>query len=122
MPQNNRYFGIQTDWNQTLLTLFNELGVGMDSPKIIRVPNKFKELIETLCYYDSINYMIGNRFNVEFVDSEEDIMYVCGKPLEIIKKINDYIVLTPLGDEITIEEYMKTDHFKTIFNRILNLL
>ena len=88
MPSNN-YFGEQTDWNQTLLTKFNQLAVDMPYPLKIEVPNKFKELIESLGYYNENNMTVGIRYIVEFIDSEEDIIYVCGKELFIdTKSIN----------------------------------
>ncbi len=76
-------FDNQKDWNQTLITKFNELLVGTRGEIIIKVPNKFKHLIESLFYYDSINFRIGTRFIIEFFESENNIIYVGYHELEI---------------------------------------
>jgi hypothetical protein len=37
----------QTDWNQTLMTKFNMLAVGVHEKTLIKVPNKLKSLIKS---------------------------------------------------------------------------
>jgi hypothetical protein len=74
---------LQKDWNQTLLTKFNYLTIGVDKEILIKVPNKFKDLIESLTYYDQFSNKISNRYNVIFFESEENIIYLDKMELEI---------------------------------------
>jgi hypothetical protein len=73
----------QTDWNQTLITKFNMLSVGVHEKTVIKVPNKLKSLIESLEYYDNTNSTIGNKYVVEFIDSDDNIISVGDKELEV---------------------------------------
>ena len=73
----------QTDWNQTLITKFNMLTVGVHEKTLIKVPNKFKSLIESLEFYDKTDSSIGNKYSVEFVDSDDNIINVGDKELEV---------------------------------------
>lgn len=83
LPEIESWFELQTDWNQTLITKFNSLSVGVHEKTHIKVPNKFKPLVETLSFYDSENLTIGNKYNVEFIDSDDEIIIVGDKELEI---------------------------------------
>jgi hypothetical protein len=73
----------QTDWNQTLMTKFNMLAVGINEEIIIKVPNKFKPLIDSLEFYDNTNSSIGNKYIVEFFESNDNIINVGDKELEV---------------------------------------
>lgn len=73
----------QTDWNQTLMTKFNMLAVGVHEKTLIKVPNKLKSLIESLEFYDNTNSTIGNKYVVEFIDSDDNIISVGDKELEV---------------------------------------
>ena len=73
----------QTDWNQTLITKFNMLSVGVHEKTLIKVPNKFKLLIESLEFYDNTNSTISNKYLVEFIDSDNNIISVGDKELEV---------------------------------------
>ena len=73
----------QTDWNQTLMTKFNMLAVGVHEKILIKIPNKFKTLIDSLEYYDDNNLTIGNKYIVEFIDSDSNIINVGDKELEV---------------------------------------
>jgi hypothetical protein len=74
----------QSDWNQTIMGYFNQLSDGIIGEKVIKVPNKFKKLINSLEYYDRESNEIANRFIVIFIDSNEDIIYVGENKLEIL--------------------------------------
>jgi hypothetical protein len=74
----------QTNWNQTLMTKFNMLSVGIQQKTLIKVPNKLKSLIESLEYYDNTNSTIGNKYVVEFIDSHDNIISVGDKKLEVV--------------------------------------
>ncbi len=73
----------QADWNQSLITKFNMLSVGVHEKTLIKVPNKFKPLIESLMYYDNTDSSIGNKYIVEFINSDDNIINVGNKELEV---------------------------------------
>ena len=75
---------MQKDWNQSIVTKFNMLCAGIDTEIIVKVPNKFKSLIESLYFYDNINSTINNRYIIKFIDSEEDLIIVGNNKLKII--------------------------------------
>ena len=74
---------MQKDWNQTLLTIFNKLSIGIDNQVMIKVPMKLTPVIETLEFYDGTKNKIGDRFNVEFIESDSNIIYVGESELEV---------------------------------------
>jgi hypothetical protein len=73
----------QTDWNQTLVTKFNFLSVGVKGRVLIKVPKKFKNLIESLLFYDNNNLTISQKYDVEFTDSDTNVIIVGEKEVEI---------------------------------------
>ena len=73
----------QKDWNQTLLTKFNMLCVGIHTEIVIKVPQKLKSLIDSLEFYNPLTNKIGSRFIVEFVESDNNIIYVGESELEV---------------------------------------
>ena len=48
----------------------------------ILVPNKFKNLIESLFFYE--NGVIANRYNVDFIDDNSNLIFIGGCELEIL--------------------------------------
>lgn len=73
----------QTDWNQTLITKFNMLSVGVHETILIKVPNKLKPIIESLAFYDNTDSSIGSKYIVKFIDSDNNIISVGDKELEV---------------------------------------
>lgn len=84
LPISQPMWDAQTDWNQTLITKFNMLAVGVHEKTLIKVPNKLKSLIESLEFYDNTNSIIGNKYVVEFIDSDDNIINVGDKELEVV--------------------------------------
>ena len=72
----------QTDWNQTLVTTFNRVSLGMALPVNASVPIKFKPIFESLVFYD--NGTIDKRFVINFVDTDDNVIYLGNKQFEII--------------------------------------
>ena len=83
LPIPQPFWDAQKDWNQTLLTKFNKLSVGIHTEITIKVPLKLKSLIETLEFYDQQTNKIGSRFIVEFIESNDNIIYVGEFELEV---------------------------------------
>ncbi len=83
LPIPQPIWDVQKDWNQTLLTKFNMLCVGIHTKKVIKVPRKLKSLIDSLEFYNPLTNKIGSRFIVEFVESDNNIIYVGEPELEI---------------------------------------
>ena len=84
----------QKDWNETLLIKINAIagkncGQIVDRPIKLKVPNKFKSLIEGLSYYKS-NNCLGHRYVVEFIETDRNIIDVSGFPLKIINFTEDH--------------------------------
>lgn len=73
IPQPN--WDAQKDWNQTLLTKFNTLSVGTYET-IIKVPQKLKPLIDSLEFFNPLTNKIGHWFSVEFIETDDNIIYV----------------------------------------------
>ena len=73
----------QKDWNQTLLTKFNMLSIGIHTEITIKVPQKLKSLIDSLEFYNPLTNKIGSRFTVEFIESDSNIIYVVESELEV---------------------------------------
>lgn len=76
-------YGEQTDWNQTLMTKINQCGAQLFQERIknentqevkrrIIVPTSFKDVFETLMFYDSEKQLHTGRFPVEFNDIIEN--------------------------------------------------
>lgn len=66
----------QIDWNQTIMVKFNILSIGIDSPILLKVPEKFRSIINSLYFYKFETNSIGDKFNVEFISSNDDFIYV----------------------------------------------
>ena len=96
----------QEEWNQTLYVKLNEVAVSnrdriIERPFQLKIPNKFKPLIESLEYYS--NNKIGPRYVVEFIESDYDIIGIGDYGLEIINYLNDYSKKQPLDDLVYID-------------------
>ena len=73
----------QRDWNHTLLLSINNLTRHIAKfPIIIKVPSKFKDIIETLIFYK--NGVICDKYKVEFIEEDINIIKVLEHELEII--------------------------------------
>ena len=72
----------QTDWNQTIVTTFNRVSLGMRLPIYVQVPIKFKPIFESLVFYN--NGMIDERFMIDFIDVDENIIHIGKKEFEIL--------------------------------------
>jgi hypothetical protein len=81
---NGNYYGDQTDWNETIVTKFNQLSIDTNGHNTIRVPNKFKQIINNLVYYSQSTNKINERYNIEFIETDENIIYVGENKLEIL--------------------------------------
>lgn len=72
----NEELDLQNDWNQTLLSKFNFIREKHKNhfPEIIivSVPEKYRELMETLAYYDITHSVLGDKYYIKFYDSSED--------------------------------------------------
>jgi hypothetical protein len=81
---------IQTDWNQTLMTMINQVSNDMDKTNLSICVNKnIFSIIETLAFYNNKT----NRFNTTpiIIDNfilENDILVSDGDSTNIIKIIN----------------------------------
>ena len=83
----NPEFGTQQEWNQTLVTAINVvcLSKGVDKELIkVRVPDKFRPIIESIAFYDKDTSLMKNMYDVEFFPSRYSAIYVDTHPLEII--------------------------------------
>ena len=81
----------QRDWNQTLVTKFNMLGARLHGLHIkpinglkVLIPNKFRELIEDLEYFDKETNMLCGRFSIWFTEEDSDIIDIGTLKLKII--------------------------------------
>jgi hypothetical protein len=86
-PPKNLQAASQEDWNSTIVTAFNCVVSGNNLNKLgekidILVPNKFKNLIESLFFYE--NGVIANRYNVDFIDDNSNLIFIGGCELEIL--------------------------------------
>lgn len=72
----------QSDWNQTLQTMFNQLSKESQEPVVVKIPNKLKPLIETLAFYSENS--IGEKYICEFSDIDTKIIEVGNSSLEIL--------------------------------------
>ena len=83
------FFGEQKDWNQTLITKFNQISAenkdkvwrDKDGLILVHVPIKAKHLIESFEYFK--DGKIGSKYTVRFIESEKPIIEVGGFVLEI---------------------------------------
>ena len=74
------------EWSCTIITKFNELSEGLTGTVNIKIPNKYKELIEGIILYDDNNGFFGTQYKTYFIESESDFMMVENKKLNIIEK------------------------------------
>lgn len=82
---NNYAADLQRDWNQTIVSKFNEIVAGeqiKENPVHLTVPVMFNELITSLEYF--YNGRIGEKYIVEFVKRPEKVIMVGVIPLQII--------------------------------------
>lgn len=75
--------GDQIDWNQTLITKFNQLNKNSDNRKL-SIPIKFKNLIKSLYFYDEQSSMIAFKYEVLFTNEDNNIILVGDNKLEIL--------------------------------------
>ena len=77
------------EWSCTIITKFNELSEGLTGTVNIKIPNKYKELIEGIILYDDDNGFFGTQYKIDFIKSESDFMMIGNKKLNIIEKQNE---------------------------------
>lgn len=68
---------LQSDWNQTLVTILNKIVVVNDikiRPIFILSPLKFKQIFETLQYYSEEYQTITSKYTIIY--SNEDINFI----------------------------------------------
>lgn len=70
------------DWNQTLVTMLNACCDNEEYPKQIKVPKKFRPIIESLYLYN--DFMIGDRYLVDFIDDDTNQIIVNNNWVNII--------------------------------------
>ena len=75
--------GDQIDWNQTLITKFNQLNENSDNRKL-SIPIKFKNLIKSLYFFDEQSSMIAFKYEVLFTNEDNNIILVGDNKLEIL--------------------------------------
>ena len=77
---------VQSDWNSTLVTAFNCVVVENNlSHKVTLetlVPVKFKNIIESLLYYQ--NGMVAGKYKIKIINENSNIISIEGCDLEII--------------------------------------
>ena len=72
---------LQIHWNQTLNTMLNVVSKDKEIPVLIKVPNKLKPIVESLMFYK--NNKIGDRYTVEFIDIDSNIIDISDSKLEV---------------------------------------
>ena len=72
---NKKYYGSQQDWNQTILTKFNQLSNISDNTNIVVVPEKFKKIIDS--------FLIDVKYDFIFSEAVSNII-IGDYELEII--------------------------------------
>lgn len=108
-PVTSENFDTQTDWNQTLITKFNQIvtdefiDYDVETHQFF-VPRKYQSLIESLEFYNKENGMVESAISslpekkIEFTDDEsvKDILLVRGDYTDYLwataaLKINNWI-------------------------------
>ena len=82
MPKPVPIYGLQTDWNQTIVTKLNQIWATnrpFDGLVKMTIPNKFKPIFESLLYYDQLQ----TRYEIEYTDTNVDNLNVGGCILSI---------------------------------------
>ena len=73
MPEPTPLYAYQEDWNQTICTKLNQIWATnrpFDTvPVVLKVPNKFKDIIESLLFYNKERKTLSNRFVFEFIEA-----------------------------------------------------
>ena len=77
------------EWSCTIITKFNELSEGLTGTVNVKIPNKYKELIEGIILYDDNNGFFGTKYKTDFIESESDFMMIENNKLNIIEKQNE---------------------------------
>ena len=73
------------EWSCTIITKFNELSEGLTGTVNIKIPNKYKELIEGIILYDDNNGFFGTQYKTDFIDNSVKCMHMYTKSsLELI--------------------------------------
>jgi len=90
----SNFAGLQRDWNQTLVTKFNQIHAERSEftlERTMKVPVKFKPILESLFFYNNGEYPnaeehpnIDHRFGVEYIDSDSNVIEFMGEELEIL--------------------------------------
>lgn len=97
--QHTDYRGTQLDWNQTLVTKFNQMNVTLskvyreDGTEIMRrafnVPEKFRPLLETLLFYNPVTQKIGDRYSFNFLrEDNTDLITLENVQMQILNYNN----------------------------------
>lgn len=88
---NVSFFATQKDWNQTLITRFNEIHAThyWGKENLVKVPIKYKDIIKCFEYYNPIDNKIGSLYTVEFIDSDENKIFIDHHFVEIIGYCDD---------------------------------
>jgi hypothetical protein len=94
-PEGFKYYeGYQDDWNQTLISVINQIYVenGFESSCIlVKCPIKFEPLINSLYYYDDKRNMLADKYFIQYRDDSSNIINVDGFELEILN-FNDALL------------------------------
>lgn len=73
-------YSTQDDWNQTIVTMFHSI---VNENKITELPIKIISPTKFKKIFDSLNY-IDDKFTVEYINNNGDIIDVGGYKLGII--------------------------------------
>lgn len=105
----------QKDWVQTIFTQINRISAnickksGFGGANRILSPIKFKTLFEKLEYYNNIDEILGNRYEIAYLESDENIIYILNdKALDL--------------QTVKIESYLPGDKAPTYFDLSSNYL
>lgn len=83
MQNKENYFGSQKDWNQTLISMINQVS-DKKYPTTLLVSRNLKPLIKTLLYYNEPDLgKLSEKYYVEFIDSSDNIITIDDKQLLI---------------------------------------
>lgn len=87
-PENISGVISQSDWNSTLITAFNCVAKNNNmyhkSCCETFVPIKFKNLIESLFFYDDAEQMVSEKYKIIFIEDELSVITIEGCELEIL--------------------------------------
>jgi len=75
----NIFYGVQKDWNQTIVTKLNQLHAHhrpFDGGYPIKIlsPSRFKEIFDSLYFYDKKTSLIAEKYLIEYIESDVDYL------------------------------------------------